>query len=337
MTAINMNKCFRTASRLARRHFASSSQPRPINFNQYFAASMNTIDGLNYSMNFSHDFPNPVSIDFKSSDKILLLKEEFCRLLKTNDIQIFSVDHIEIANETILSDIEFEQLYIYSAQQDLLVKVTKPFAKQKTHKWDKCALISNRKEFENLHLPYLYEKTILNYLNRISIDGETISTKDLIKELLSKTPNSRISSSFSIDFINKEFQALYNEYQSFDKIRSEALRKGQRFARLVLLLGLALLGGQIALVVFGVYVYYNWDIMEPIMYFLQYAGVLAIGSLFFLTRSKYENQRFAQWLVNWYQRRYLTRIQFDFNRYEQVTQLLRENHQHRLKNILNDF
>jgi len=332
-----MNRYLRTVPRLTRRFFASSSRLQPINFNQYFAASMNTTDGQNYSMSFNYDRPDPITVHFTGEDKVRFLKEELCRCLNISDIQILSVDRIEIASETLLSDLEFEQIYIYSAQLDFLVKVTKPFTKQKMRRWEKSSLISDRKDFENLHMPYLYEKTILNYLNRISIEGETISKNDLIKELLSKTPNSRISSSLSIDFINEEFQSLYEEYQRLNKTRSEALRKGQRFARSVLFLGLLALGGQIALVVFGVYVYYNWDIMEPIMYFLQYAGVLAIGSLFFLMRSKYENQRFAQWLVNWYQRRHLTRIKFDFNRYEQVTQLLRENHQHRLKNILNDF
>jgi hypothetical protein len=332
-----MNKYFRSIPKIAGRRFASTTPSSLINTNQYFAASMNKVAGQHYSLNFSYDSNHPVAISLKVSDKVGHLRQELNRVLSTSDVQIFSIDKIEIANETILSDIEFEQIYVYSAKQNLLIRVKKPFAKKETHKWEKCPLISDRKEFESLHLPYLYEKTILNYLNRLSIDKGTITTDELIRELVSKTPNSRISPSMSIVDIDKEFETLFEEYQRLETTRTDASRKGQWFARGVLLLGLGLLGGQIALVVLGVYVYYNWDIMEPIMYFLQYAGVLAIGSLFFLTRSKYENQRFAQWLTQWYQRRYLNRIRFDFNRYDQVVKLLKENHQHRLKNILNDF
>jgi hypothetical protein len=296
---------------------------------------MNIMSSGRISMSIDHDLPFTVELD--SSDKVENFKNELSRGFQANDIKIYSIDKIEISGQTSMADIEYEQLFIYSQSKDLLMKVTKPFAKLKTHKWEKTELISDRKEFEGLYMPYLYEKTILNFLNRLHIDKGEINGSDLIDELLSKVPNSRSCSSMPMDVINREFHSLSKELEKMEAERKEALLKGQRHARRVLSLGFVILGGQIALVVMGVYVYYNWDIMEPIMYFLQYAGVLAIGSLFFLTRAKFENQRFAQWLVCRAQKRYLNRANFDHHRYSEVVERLKENHSSRLKNILNDF
>ena len=228
-------------------------------------------------------------------------------------------------------------MFIHCPEKDLLVNINKSFAKLKIPKWENSRLIADRKELFNLHLPYLYEKSVLNFLNRVQLSGESAKAGELIDELLSRVPSSRASAALPLPTIDRDFAALSAEFRSLDASRAEALRRGNRFARAGLSLGFLLLGGQVLLVVYGVYVFYNWDIMEPIMYFLQYAGVLALGSLFFLMRGKYEHQTFARWLAKRYQHARLRKTGFDERRYQNLLELLKQNHNDRLKNILNDF
>mmetsp|Transcript_32364 Transcript_32364/g.29184 ORF Transcript_32364/g.29184 Transcript_32364/m.29184 type:complete len:84 (+) Transcript_32364:811-1062(+) len=63
-------------------------------------------------------------------------------------------------------------------------------------------------------------------------------------------------------------------------------------------LGLVALFGHFSFVGFGTYVIYSWDIVEPMVYFIQLAGSIVLGLQFFKTYSDYSNTEFLQYLKN---------------------------------------
>lgn len=61
--------------------------------------------------------------------------------------------------------------------------------------------------------------------------------------------------------------------------------------------GLVVLGGNIAFVWSGTYVFYSWDIMEPLAYFVSSMGAIILAAQFFKLGRMYSNAAYQQYLM----------------------------------------
>lgn len=62
-------------------------------------------------------------------------------------------------------------------------------------------------------------------------------------------------------------------------------------------LGLFILGGNIMFIWSGTYIFYSWDIIEPLAYFVSSFGAIILASQFFKLGRPYSNYAYQQYLM----------------------------------------
>lgn len=62
--------------------------------------------------------------------------------------------------------------------------------------------------------------------------------------------------------------------------------------------GLMFLGGNIAFIWSGTYVFYSWDIVEPLAYFASSLAAIVLATQFFKLGRPYSNTAYQQYLMD---------------------------------------
>lgn len=91
-----------------------------------------------------------------------------------------------------------------------------------------------------------------------------------------------------------------------EKIKSQTfeLQNQARLKTNIILFGILLvIMSYISLLVYGIYVYFTWDIMEPIVYFIEYSVLILLSGSFFITRKKFSIDLVRSFLNNYFLRR----------------------------------
>ena len=65
-----------------------------------------------------------------------------------------------------------------------------------------------------------------------------------------------------------------------------------------MILGLVLLGGNIGFIWSGTYIFYSWDIIEPLAYFVSSLGTLALTAQYLRIKKPYSNWNYRNYLFN---------------------------------------
>ena len=112
-----------------------------------------------------------------------------------------------------------------------------------------------------------------------------------------------------INEIQKQINNLDNEINIHKKI---AKRKTKLLLSLFLIV-LALYG---SFLVWAIYVYYTWDIMEPIVYFIEYVVFLTLLSTFFFTKKLFTPQRLRLNIYKYFLRKKLMKKGVDLSDFE---------------------
>ena len=60
--------------------------------------------------------------------------------------------------------------------------------------------------------------------------------------------------------------------------------------------GLAILGANIGIIWSGTYIFYSWDIIEPIAYFMSSMGAIVLAAQFLKLGRPYSNQAYLTYL-----------------------------------------
>jgi hypothetical protein len=64
-----------------------------------------------------------------------------------------------------------------------------------------------------------------------------------------------------------------------------------------MLWGLAIIGGNIGFIWSGTYIFYSWDIIEPLAYFVSSIGAITLAAQFFKLGRPYSNHVYQQYLM----------------------------------------
>lgn len=75
--------------------------------------------------------------------------------------------------------------------------------------------------------------------------------------------------------------------------------------------GLAILGANIGIIWSGTYIFYSWDIIEPIAYFLSSLGAIVLASQFFRIGRPYSNHAYQQYLMRRMKEKVYKELGFD--------------------------
>lgn len=116
---------------------------------------------------------------------------------------------------------------------------------------------------------------------------------------------STVTDALSLDYIrmtdlakNDELKALQSTFAQLNKTKVDLDKQAYRYATWMLRLGFAGICAQFFILSEMVWVYFNWDIMEPITYFV-FLTTLIIGYTFFLlTKADYTYPELARRVAN---------------------------------------
>lgn len=276
-------------------------------------------------------------IPFKSTDLLGDIKGRLAEETGSKSVIFINQDNIEIANNTRYSDVELEQLYfiiddmwafeiINFERSNLLTEENLPAAD----------LSAN--ELEDLRLPFLYQNEMLSYYKRLDINKlQSNVLDDVIKEVINKIPDHRITPVPLLSQLIIEYNELIKQYQTLRATKHELRNQANRKAKIIFAMGIAILALQIFLVIYGVYYIYSWDIMEPIVFFWQFAGGLVLASTFLWLKSRHDYGKLLGIVATKIEMRSYKRNGFDIREYKRLKALIRENRTNKLKNLIGEF
>jgi hypothetical protein len=106
---------------------------------------------------------------------------------------------------------------------------------------------------------------------------------------------------------------------SLNKMKAVIYRKADFRAKAMLVLGSSFFMGQWCFIMGGTFVFYSWDVMEPISYIMMFANFT--GGFFFYTSLKKEMElsTLREILANRFARRMYKRRGLDIAKVEQLT------------------
>jgi small-conductance mechanosensitive channel len=99
---------------------------------------------------------------------------------------------------------------------------------------------------------------------------------------------------------------------------------------------LVILALYITFLLWAIYDYYTWDIMEPIVYFIDYFVFLLMLSSFFYTKKGFSHQRLRQTIYQWLLKRNLRRNGFNVGEYTLLKNRLDNMHKFHANKLFND-
>lgn len=192
-------------------------------------------------------------------------------------------------------------------------------------------------EFENLRLPMLYQKSVLAILSKLNPQSELAKKYGIITELQESCMNPQFSDVRSINSIEKEFQELLKEFNEFKSKEKIIKQDAKRYAKRLFGLGVIIFGSYIAFIITTIFIMYSWDVMEPIIYFIEFGVGLLAFTLFFRLRGAYKHQRLLKTVQDWMQKHIEKKRGFNRQQFEQVRNRIIRNREERIKNIMNEF
>lgn len=95
--------------------------------------------------------------------------------------------------------------------------------------------------------------------------------------------------------------------------------------------GLMFLGGNIAFIWSGTYIFYSWDIIEPLAYFVSSLGAIVLASQFFKLGRVYSNYAYQQYLIDKISPKVYAQVGFDMKKLTNA-----EYHLVQLESVLKD-
>ena len=320
--------------KIASRRF--STQPLFTLPPRVFKASVNKIDPKSSKL-IINNANIRCEIPFKSNDLLGDIKGRLVEETGSRDIKFINQDNIEIANNTRYTDIELEQLYVIIdsmwafeivnlERNDFLKEDSIPAAGLNAH------------EVEDLKLPFIYHNEMFNYYNRLDMKKlESGNFEEIIKEIINKIPDHRITPVPLLSDITKEYNTLVDKYRVMKKVKDQLRNKAKKTAKRLFSLGILILGFQIFAVIYGVYYIYTWDIMEPVVYFWQFAGGLALATTFIWIKGIHNYSRLLNMAAKKLEKRSYAKNGFDIEEYEKLKCLIKQNRANKLKNLIGEF
>lgn len=97
-------------------------------------------------------------------------------------------------------------------------------------------------------------------------------------------------------------------------------------------MGLIILGGNIAFIWSGTYIFYSWDIIEPLAYFVSSIGTIILAAQFFKLGRPYSNNAYQQYLMEKVSPRIYKEVGFSMEELAKA-----ENNLIQLESALKDF
>jgi hypothetical protein len=82
--------------------------------------------------------------------------------------------------------------------------------------------------------------------------------------------------------------------------KSEAIRLSEKLATTYMTLGLGLIAANIGFIWSGTYVFFSWDIIEPIAYFTSSLASIILFTQFLKIKKPFSLENYREYLVNYY-------------------------------------
>ena len=153
-------------------------------------------------------------------------------------------------------------------------------------------------------IPNIHQNIFMNYLQKVDNLIETkkgyklldnvkeeqeFITKDelqqtLLEALTSKTGVKKSSEILLFNAYQKTLIEYQNQKDRFQSIEAQAHTR----TKLKLSTGLVALFGQMFVATYGTYVYYSWDIIEPIIYFMNLTVTIGLSLQFFRLKQEFD-------------------------------------------------
>jgi len=95
--------------------------------------------------------------------------------------------------------------------------------------------------------------------------------------------------------------------------KSEAVVECSKMVRNRMSLGMLLILGNVGFIWSGTYIYYSWDIIEPIAYFISSLAGIIISSRFFKIRRPFSLLNYKQYMINKFMPKALQKVGLDIN------------------------
>ena len=116
-----------------------------------------------------------------------------------------------------------------------------------------------------------------------------------VDSLIDPTPQQR-----DVSVIEQHWRKTYWELEELRDKKREADKKCVQKARRRMSLGLGALTANIGFIWSGTYIYFSWDIVEPLAYFSSSLAVIALTYQFFKMGKPYTNANYLEYLTKKY-------------------------------------
>ncbi|CAD8110114.1 unnamed protein product [Paramecium sonneborni] len=268
-------------------------------------------------------------------DPELTVKEfvENCQEYLKDNVTLYSIDKVPLAGVNTMEQIIKEPFYLLTNNQHLF------FVKQLSG-YDKDDYSYIKSYFTRKHVPMLEKNILIQYLVRMdyvlqqnfkttffknySSSQQKIEYNDLVKVILDSYTNMRnTQSDHEADMYTQYFE-LKKAKELLEEKRKELMDAAIRFAKIQMFGGFLVLCGHFCFMGAGIYVYYNWDVMEPIGYFLNTGGMIYLSYQYFKLNDEWSHSKFSNYLINKNFVRLSRSNNFDIEKLDQINKQIQE-------------
>lgn len=301
-----------------------------------FKSSVSRLDAKNHKLTVNASNIR-CEIPFKSTDLLGDIKGRLTEETGSRNVRFINQDNIEIANNTKYGDIELEQLY-FIIDDAWAFEIVNCERSNFLREDSVTAADLSANELEDLKFPFLYQNEMLNYYKRLDMNKlESGVFEDIIREVINKILDHRITPVPLLSQLEDEYATLVKEYLEMKEKRQILRSRAEKIAKRLFALGILIFGLQSFVVIYGVYYIYSWDIMEPIVFFWQFAGGLILATTFFSLRAKYDYGKLLNMVARRIEHRSYAKRGFDISEYNRVKTMIRQNRKDQLKNLIGEF
>mmetsp|Transcript_71510 Transcript_71510/g.83186 ORF Transcript_71510/g.83186 Transcript_71510/m.83186 type:complete len:349 (-) Transcript_71510:133-1179(-) len=220
-----------------------------------------------------------------------------------------TLDKAEIASITKLEDVKADNFYLLINNEDILkiISLDSTDAESQDKMYQKVESYC-----ESIGVPFIERKIILNYLKRVdqhsienfskplfadkNVYAEPFDKNILLDNLVEGLSNNRNQKSENEQRLYSDYHKTKQQIEELKIKRSELETQAHRRAKTKMIAGLFALFGQFSFVGVGTYVVYSWDIIEPMVYFINLAASVGLSYQFFATYRDFSHQSFLNHL-----------------------------------------
>ena len=140
----------------------------------------------------------------------------------------------------------------------------------------------------------------------------------------------------NVETIEKQIGVLNSEIANYKKDIDNLKISAQSKAKYIMSLLIFIVLGYISFLLWGIYVHYTWDIMEPVAFFVDYSAFLFLLSTYFLTKKRFSFERARKTLFLKFLNRSLAKKGMSVDQFSQMNRSLRNLHLYHANKLFNN-